>query len=209
MILAPRECEGSLAAAGRRYRVRMERMKPIVTPPQILPASVDRRLFEAIHGLPHSPVSDRYISLISDLGEGLGWVAAGVGVAWLGGRTGRRAGIATALASLGTTYVVQRTVKPIFRRKRPFLDREIKVVGIRTADASFPSGHTASSFAAATALSTFYPNAAPLVFTLATLVGASRVHLGHHFPSDVTAGALIGIGTGTLTGWLLKLPRFL
>lgn len=184
-------------------------MEPVADPPQILPRSVDRRLFEAIHGLPHSPQSDRYIALISDVGEGAGWVAAGVGLAWLGGPKGRRAGLATALAALGTTYVVQRMLKPIFRRRRPFVNQEVMVVGSRTADASFPSGHTASSFAAATALSTFYPNAAPLAFTLAALVGVSRVHLGHHFPSDVTAGALIGIGTGTLTAWLIKLPRFL
>jgi len=184
-------------------------MEPVITPPQILPPSLDRRIYKAIHGLPHTPLSDRYIALLSDAGEGAGWVAAGVGVAWLGGPRGRRAGIATALAALGTSYVVQRMVKPIFRRRRPFVNQEVMVVGIRTADASFPSGHTAASFAAATALSTFYPNAAPLVFTLATLVGASRVHLGHHFPSDVTAGAMIGIGTGTLTAWLLKLPKLL
>ncbi|HSS94791.1 MAG TPA: phosphatase PAP2 family protein [Candidatus Dormibacteraeota bacterium] len=184
-------------------------MEPLATPPQILPKSIDRRLFDAIHGLPHTSYSDRYISLLSDLGEGAGWVVAGIGLAWLGGPKGRRAGIATSLASLGTTYVVQRLVKPIFRRRRPFVNREVSVVGIRTADASFPSGHTASSFAAATALSAFYPNAVPLVFTLATLIGASRVHLGHHFPSDVTAGALIGIGTGTFTAWLLKRPRLL
>ena len=189
----------------RRYRVEVEPSRP----GELIPRSLDRRLFEAIHGLPHSPESDRYIAMISDLGEGMGWVAAGIGIAWLGGQRGRRAGIATALASLGTTYVVQRMVKPIFRRRRPFVAREVMVVGIRTADASFPSGHTASSFAAATALVTFYPKAAPLVFTLATLVGASRVHLGHHFPSDVAAGAVIGVGTGTVTAWLLKLPRFL
>lgn len=184
-------------------------MEPVATPPQVIPRSIDRRLFEAVHGLPHSPRSDHYISLVSDLGEGLGWVAAGLGMAWLGGKRGRRAGIATALASMGTTFVVQRMVKPIFRRHRPFVNREMLVVGIRPADASFPSGHTAASFAAATAISTFYPNAAPLVFTLATLVGTSRVHLGHHFPSDVAAGAAIGVGTGTLTAWLLKLPKFL
>jgi undecaprenyl-diphosphatase len=173
------------------------------------PGSLDRSLYHAIHGLPHTQLSDRYIAVVSDLGEGLGWVAAGIAIAWLGGPKGRRAGIATALASLGTTYVVQRLVKPIFRRQRPFVGREILVVGIRPADASFPSGHTASSFAAATALCTFYPNVAPLVFGLATLVGASRVHLGHHFPSDAGVGALIGIGTGTFTAWLLKLPKFL
>jgi undecaprenyl-diphosphatase len=184
-------------------------MEPVATPLPIVPRTLDRRVFEAIHGLPHTPRSDHYISLVSDLGEGLGWVAAGVGMAWLGGQKGRRAGIATALASLGTTYVVQRMVKPIFRRRRPFVNRETMVVGIRTADASFPSGHTAASFAAATVVSTFYPSAAPLVFTLASLVGTSRVHLGHHFPSDVAAGAAIGVGTGTVTAWLLKLPRFL
>src|SRR2546428_12675533 len=113
-------------------------MDPIITPPQILPPSVDRRVFEAIHGLPHSPQSDRYISLVSDLGEGMGWVAAGIGAAWLGGRRGRRAGIATALASLGTTHVVQRLVKPGLRRPRPFGALGAEGGGDRTADPSVP-----------------------------------------------------------------------
>src|SRR5256885_9939488 len=72
-----------------------------------------------IHGLPHSPVGDRYVTLLSDLGEGLGWVGAGVAMAWLGGSRGRRAGLATAIASLGTTYLVQRIVKPVFKRTGP------------------------------------------------------------------------------------------
>src|SRR6202011_6087866 len=81
-----RRCGG--LPGGGRYRVRME---PGVTPPQILPVSLDRRLYQAIHGLPHTPQSDRYIALLSDAGEGAGWVAAGVGMAWLGGQRGRRA----------------------------------------------------------------------------------------------------------------------
>src|SRR6266568_8692069 len=109
---------------------------PEVEPPRVLPESVDRRLYRMIHSLPHSTVGDRYVTTLSDLGEGLGWVAAGIAIAWLGGPQGRRAGIATALASLGTTYFVQRLVKPIFRRQRPFVGREILVVGIRPADAS-------------------------------------------------------------------------
>ncbi|HUZ86088.1 MAG TPA: phosphatase PAP2 family protein [Candidatus Baltobacterales bacterium] len=175
-------------------------------PAPSLPESVDRRLYHMIHGLPHSTVGDRYVSILSDLGEGLGWVEAGLAVAWMGGQKGRRAGLATAVASVGTTYLVQKMIKPVFRRKRPFVDRDVLVVGIKTADASFPSGHTASSFAAATALSTFYPKASPLVFGLAAGVGVSRVHLGHHFPSDVAVGSLIGIATGTLVSWLIKLP---
>jgi membrane-associated phospholipid phosphatase len=176
-------------------------------PPRILPETVDRRLYRMIHGLPHSRHSDRYVTTLSDLGEGLGWVAAGAALAWLGGPKGRRAGLAMSVASLGTTYLVQRLIKPVFRRQRPHVGREVLVVGIRTTDASFPSGHTASSFAAATATAAFYPGVAPLVFALATGVGISRVHLGHHFPSDVAVGALIGMGCGTVLASVLKRPE--
>ena len=160
---------------------------PAVEPPRILPETVDRRLYRMIHRLPHSTVGDRYVTTISDLGEGLGWVTAGVAVAWLGGPKG--------------------LIKPVFRRKRPHVGRDVVVVGIRTTDASFPSGHSASSFAAATATAAFYPKVAPLVFALAAGVGISRVHLGHHFPSDVAAGGLIGIASGTIIAGLLKVPE--
>jgi len=174
----------------------------VVAPPA--PGGIDRRLFTLINGLPHSTTSDRYVSVLSDLGEGLGWVAGGAALAMLGGAKGRRAGVATAVASLAATYVVQQRVKPLFRRVRPFVNREARVFGIRPADHSFPSGHTASSFAAATALAFFYPRAAPLAYTVATGVAASRVHLGVHFPSDAAVGGVIGIGIGTFSAWLFK-----
>lgn len=191
---------------GLRVRYSME---PASNPVRPAPGSIDRSIFVAIHGLPHSSLTDRYGSMISDVGEGLGWVVAGAAMVWLGGPKGRRAGIATALATLSATYLVQRLVKPVFRRKRPFVDRDILVVGIKPLDASFPSGHTASSFAAAAAIATFYPSAAPLAFTLATGVGISRVYLGHHFPSDVAVGAATGTGIGSIIAWGLRAPRLL
>ena len=181
--------------------------KTTLEAPRVLPESIDRRLYMLIHGLPHSPVGDRYVTMLSDLGEGPGWVAAGAALGWLGGSRGRRAGLAAVIASLGTTYLVQQKIKPIFRRNRPHIGRDILVVGIRTTDASFPSGHAASSFAAATAIAAFYPKTAPLVFSLAIGVGASRVHLGHHFPSDVVVGAGIGLAMGGLAAALLKAAR--
>jgi undecaprenyl-diphosphatase len=174
----------------------------VVAPPA--PAGIDRRFFRLINGLPHSTTSDRYVTVLSDLGEGLGWVAGGAVLAMLGGSKGRRAGLATAFASLAATYVVQIRVKPLFRRVRPFVNREARVVGVRPTDHSFPSGHTASSFAAATALAFFYPRAAPVAYTVATGVGLSRVHLGVHFPSDAAVGGVIGIGIGTFSAWVFK-----
>ena len=177
-------------------------VKVVVAPPSRY--GFDRQLFRAINGLPHTRYSDRYVSVLSDLGEGIGWVAGGLALAILGGPRGRRAGAATAVASLAATYIVQVRVKPLFRRVRPFVNREANVVGVRPADHSFPSGHTASSFAAATALAFFYPRAAPLAYAVATGVGMSRVHLGVHFPSDAAVGGVIGIGIGTFVGWLFK-----
>jgi undecaprenyl-diphosphatase len=204
-LTKPKAAETVVEAGPVAVKMDAGDVKVVVAPPA--PAGIDRRLFRLINGLPHSTTSDRYVSVMSDLGEGLGWVAGGIALATLGGPKGRRAGAATAVASLAATYVVQQRVKPLFRRVRPFVNREARVVGIRPPDHSFPSGHTASSFAAATALAFYYPRAAPLAYTLATGVAMSRVHLGVHFPSDAAVGGVIGIGIGTFSAWLFKKRR--
>src|SRR5260370_8065839 len=45
----------------------------VIAPPA--PGGIDRRLFTLINGLPHSTTSDPYVTVLSALGEGLGWVA--------------------------------------------------------------------------------------------------------------------------------------
>ena len=62
---------------------------------------------------------------------------------------------------------------------------------------SFPSGHTASAFAFATAVGADLPALSFPLDALAAAVGYSRVHLGVHYPSDVIVGAVLGSAVGT------------
>jgi undecaprenyl-diphosphatase len=71
---------------------------------------------------------------------------------------------------------------------------------VRTpASTSFPSGHSASAFAFATAVGHFLPRDAIAVRGLAALVAYSRVHTGVHYPGDVVAGSLLGGAVAQLT----------
>ena len=63
---------------------------------------------------------------------------------------------------------------------------------------SFPSGHTATSFACASVLAFLVPRAAPLAYLLAAAIGYSRLYVGVHWPTDVIAGAALGTVTALL-----------
>lgn len=83
--------------------------------------------------------------------------------------------------------------KRCFRRPRP-VSEAAALAGTPLAfdRFSFPSGHTTNAFAWAGCAASFAPAIAPVFLGLAALIGASRVLLRTHFPSDVVAGALIG-----------------
>jgi undecaprenyl-diphosphatase len=64
--------------------------------------------------------------------------------------------------------------------------------------ASFPSGHTATAFAAATVLTALVPRAAAVWFVLAAAIAYSRLYVGVHFPLDVAGGVAVGVATALL-----------
>jgi undecaprenyl-diphosphatase len=160
--------------------------------------AIDASIFLAVNHLPHSQESNDVVETVSDLGKGAGWVAAAVILA-LGtrSRAGWRNAAVTSATMLVATGLTQGPIKGYFLRRRPWavLAEDI-VIGKRTTDSSFPSGHTAGSFAAAWAMSRCFPDHRALMLGIAGAVGFSRIYLGHHYPSDVLGGLAIGSAVG-------------
>jgi undecaprenyl-diphosphatase len=109
-------------------------------------------------------------------------------------------GIGVILAVALTTIIGEGIIKHIVKRKRPFYgDSDKELLISRPITYSFPSGHTASSFAVA-AVFIETDNAASLeIILLASLIAFSRIYLGVHYPSDVIGGGIIGFLCGLLT----------
>ncbi|MBE9660286.1 phosphatase PAP2 family protein [Mucilaginibacter myungsuensis] len=109
-------------------------------------------------------------------------------------------------SSTAITIGATALIKLIVKRPRPFI-KNIKIIPVYEASYySFPSGHTSSTMATATAVSIAYPKwyvIAPS-FLWAGTVGYSRSYLGVHYPTDVGAGALLGAGTAVSMSFMKK-----
>jgi undecaprenyl-diphosphatase len=171
---------------------------------------LDRAVYAAIADTP-TPLLDEPMRRLSNAANfsKLWMVIAGV-LAALGGRRGRRAA-ATGMIAIGmTSAVVNQGVKRVYQRPRP--DREGEEVPEARyvhmpESTSFPSGHSASAFAFATAVGAQMPAlGGPLRF-MAGAVAYSRVHTGVHYPGDAIIGSLIGSSLGGLTAGALRWAR--
>src|SRR5215212_4766733 len=168
--------------------------------------ALDARVYLAINSLPHPRLLDRLADRVTVITNG-GWIWLGcvAAAALLGVSNGRRALSDLAPSLIVTTWVIEHPVKSFFRRKRPFIDIvRALVVGKKPGTWSFPSGHTASSFATAWILGRCWPRAAWAFYGLAGLVGFSRIYVGAHYPGDVAAGATVGLVLARTTRALMK-----
>ena len=111
----------------------------------------------------------------------------------------RKVGITLLFGLAMEVLVCNVMLKPLIARVRPCdVNTAVQLLVSRPSDFSFPSGHSASSFAAASVLLfEKHPLRIP-AFVLAIVIAFSRLYLYVHFPSDVLAGALLGITLGYL-----------
>jgi undecaprenyl-diphosphatase len=109
--------------------------------------------------------------------------------------------------SIGIAMATSTSLKYLVERRRPFVQYPNDIIQRdHVGPFSFPSGHTTSAFATATALTLTYKKwyVAVPSYAYASLVGYSRMRLGVHYPTDVLGGIIVGVGAGFLTWGLDK-----
>ena len=95
-------------------------------------------------------------------------------------------------------------LKPLFARPRPCdVNTAITILVKRPHGHSFPSGHTASAFAAAFALWLQNRKLGVPALVLAAFIAFTRLYLYVHFPTDVLGGLVLGLALGALASWLV------
>jgi PAP2 superfamily len=157
---------------------------------------IDQALYRAIAATP-SPSLDLGLSRLSSAADHSKlWFAIAAVLALKPGRP-RQAALA-GVASIGLASATANLVgKGLLRRTRPDRARVNVPAGriVRMpGSTSFPSGHSASAFAFATAVGDELPLAWLPLHAVAAAVTYSRVHTGVHYPGDVLVGSLIGTG---------------
>lgn len=159
--------------------------------------------FTFLNGLQqlHTPVMDALAIFFNYAGEhGEIWIV--FTVLLLLTRKNRRAGIAMALALVLYLVVGSGILKPLFARPRPCdLNPAITMLVPRPHGWSFPSGHTSSAFAASVALFRQKRQLGIAALVLSAFIGFTRLYLYVHFPTDVLAGAAVGVALGTVSSW--------
>lgn len=161
---------------------------------QTLDLGLCRSLNASLH---HHPAVGAFFAAISRIGDGICWYTLMLILPLIHGTTGLVAALHMGVTG-AVALVIYRWLKTGTSRPRPCN----VVPGIKQRSAaldqfSFPSGHTLHAVAFTTVLIGWFPAWAIVLVPLCVLIALSRPILGLHYPSDVLAGALIGVAIGS------------
>jgi undecaprenyl-diphosphatase len=150
------------------------------------PGDLDRDIFNYVHEDMNNKFLDKATPLIQLMGDPKGYLGVCVLLCAFGNdkmyETGKMASVGFVESGL-LAFALKETI----RRTRPLNKKE---------EDSFPSGHSTVSFTLATIASYQYPKLKIPIYLMAMGTGFSRIYLGRHYPSDVLAGAIIGVLIG-------------
>ncbi|MBD1387891.1 phosphatase PAP2 family protein [Neiella sp. HB171785] len=163
----------------------------------------DHALYASITDRKHARHAAAVARWVSKTGDGHLYVALGVIALIFDGNHGVSF-FSAALTAFAFELPVYFLIKNAFKRNRPCDVMRSLPAFVKPSDQfSLPSGHTAAAFVMAAIASHFYPQFGIWMFAWAGLVGASRVLLRVHFPTDIICGLALGAcaAWGSLMIW--------
>jgi undecaprenyl-diphosphatase len=163
---------------------------------------LDEDLLDALGGL-GSPHLDLPMVLLTVLGTAYIVVLLGP-LLWLWGHRREAVDFLLLFAAVELATVV---LKLLIQRPRPPDPALLPFLALPT-DPALPSGHAARTFAAACLVGRLSRRLAPPALALAAAIGYSRIYLRFHFPSDVAAGAILGVGIALMVAVLQGSPHY-
>lgn len=170
-------------------------------------AEVEFAILDAIQAVRFG-LLDKLMVAITTLGnEGAVWIV--IGIVMLFFKKYRRAGVTVLLGLIFGLVTGNWVIKNIVARARPCaINTAIELIIPYPSEYSFPSGHTLSSFIAATCVFLRNKKFGAATYVLASLIAFSRLYVYVHFPTDIIGGVLLGIALAHLATWIMKKPQW-
>lgn len=153
-----------------------------------------------------TPVWDVIWQAVTVLGNGgILWII--LAVILLINKKTRKSGCILALALLADLVLCNGLLKNLVARQRPYtINTSIQLLIDKPKEFSFPSGHTAVSFTAMTALFMAKEKILwKIALVIAVFIAFSRLYLYVHFPTDILGGIVVGVISGVTGYYLVKL----